>query len=85
MEKTQYEIYCKNQIIICMSAVGCRWSKAMLAKLTQGGQQQLTVRIQGPYADPPVAIGQPDGVILVAGEDPGCSSVCRAVAVCVGL
>lgn len=45
----------------------------MVSRLAQGGQrEELTVRIQGPYADPPVAIGQPDGVILVAGEAIGC-------------
>jgi hypothetical protein len=44
-----------------------RWTKALVTRLAQG-DQQLTVRVQGPYADPPAHVGQPDGVVLVAGE-----------------
>jgi hypothetical protein len=68
---------------VAAAVAGRRWSKALLTRLTQGGQQQLSVRIQGPYADPTVAIGQPDGVILVAGEPVSCSSGTMAVAVTV--
>lgn len=47
----------------------CRWSKSLLLLLAQSGGQKLTVRIHGPYADPPAAIArQPDGVIIVAGQ-----------------
>lgn len=45
-----------------------RWTKNLVTKLAQDGEQKLTIRLQGPYADPPASLGQPDGVILVAGE-----------------
>lgn len=38
-----------------------------MSRVSQG-DEQLTVRMQGPYADPPAHAGQPDGVVLVAGE-----------------
>ena len=56
----------------CLLRCRLRWTKTLLSRLAQRGQK-LTVRVQGPYADPPVAIGQPDGVILVAGEAVGCT------------
>lgn len=34
-------------------------------KLAEGSP--LTIRLQGPYADPPTPLGQPDAVVLVAG------------------
>jgi hypothetical protein len=52
---------------VCFAA--CRWSKALVSQLAQGHPHtNLTIRMQGPYADPPADVGQPDGVILVAGE-----------------
>jgi hypothetical protein len=51
--------------VLCFAA--CRWSKALVSQLAQGNTE-LSIRMQGPYADPPSNIGQPDGVILVAGE-----------------
>lgn len=42
-----------------------------MSKLAAGSQDKLTIRLQGPYADPPAPIGQPDGVILVAGKHRG--------------
>ncbi len=38
-----------------------------MAKLNDREQQKLTIRIQGPYVDPPAAIGQPDAVVVVTG------------------
>lgn len=55
-----------------------RWSKELVTKLAQG-DYNLSIRIQGPYADPPADVGQPDGVVLVAGK--ACSSNQLATAV----
>lgn len=44
-----------------------RWTKTLVSRVSQG-DQQLAIRAQGPYADPPAHVGQPDGVVLVAGE-----------------
>jgi len=50
---------------VAACAFACRWTKSLVTKLAAG--EQLTIRLQGPYADPPVNLGQPDAVVLVAG------------------
>jgi len=49
-------------VLVCLY----RWTKSLVTKLAAG--EQLTIRLQGPFADPPVNLGQPDAVVLVAGK-----------------
>lgn len=53
-----------------------RWTKQLVSELAAAAardhnasntQRKLTLRLQGPYADPPSDVGQPDGVIIVTG------------------
>lgn len=74
----QRTIFSDVRVLMCVHNVsGCpcvflvpRWTRRLVSQLSAGGGGQhskLAIRMQGPYADPPAHIGQPDGVILVAG------------------